>query len=69
VALALALNEGLFDALDVERVTQIRARVADWLDAQASEVRARIDATGQLSDADRATLLTAMQSLAASRAA
>jgi F-type H+-transporting ATPase subunit alpha len=68
-ALAAALNEGLFDALDLAAVTALRGALPAWLDAHALDARARIDATGALSDDDKAALLAAVRALAESKSA
>jgi F-type H+-transporting ATPase subunit alpha len=67
VALAVALNEAVFDALDLPTVAAVRAGVPDWLDAHALDLRTRIDKTGVLSDEDRAALLATVKALVESR--
>ncbi|MEX1407598.1 hypothetical protein, partial [Hydrogenibacillus schlegelii] len=59
-ALALALTQGAFDAIAVETVTELRARLPAWLDAQAAETVASVEKSGTLSEPDRAALIAAV---------
>jgi F-type H+-transporting ATPase subunit alpha len=65
VALLLALGDGLLDRIPVDRVDEFQARSREVLEARASPVLARIEATGELSDPDRAELLARMRDAAA----
>ncbi|WP_072384145.1 F0F1 ATP synthase subunit alpha [Novosphingobium sp. NDB2Meth1] len=59
-ALALALTQGAFDAIAVETVAELRARLPAWLDAQAAETVASVEKSGTLSEPDRAALIAAV---------
>ncbi|HEY3445135.1 MAG TPA: F0F1 ATP synthase subunit alpha [Myxococcales bacterium] len=69
VALLLALQERVLDALPVERVDAFRTEARRWLSDEPSGVRGRIEQTGELSDEDRAALLGALRALAGPLAA
>lgn len=62
-ALALALGDGLFDALPVGDVDKVRVAIPEWLDAKAGAIVHRVEATGAIEEAERATLLTAVAAL------
>lgn len=57
VALLLALREGLLDAVPLERIAEFEAGLEDAVGTACSGPEQRIQATGELSDADRAELL------------
>jgi F-type H+-transporting ATPase subunit alpha len=63
VALALALNEGLFDAVAERDVARVRAAAPAGLDARAAVAVRRIEETGRLADEDKTALLAAMRAL------
>ncbi|MBU2360644.1 MAG: F0F1 ATP synthase subunit alpha [Alphaproteobacteria bacterium] len=65
VALMLAVQTGLLDPLPLDAVTTFRTGLPAALDAQAAPVVQAMDRTGQLDDAARAALLTALQGFAA----
>ena len=62
-ALALALSQGLFDAVPLAEMARLRAEVPGLLDQRAGTAVEAIGSTGQLSDEHRAVLLSAMQAL------
>ena len=57
VALLLALREGLLDTVPLERIAEFEAGLEADLLAACAAPEQRIQATGELSDADRAELL------------
>lgn len=59
-ALALALSEGLFDAIAVDRIADLRSRLPGWLDAQAGDAVASVEKSRDLNDHDRAALIAAL---------
>lgn len=63
VALALALNAGLFDAAPEAAVTEARGRLPAALDAQAPEAVSALATTGALGEADRSAILKVMRGL------
>jgi F-type H+-transporting ATPase subunit alpha len=65
IALVLAVQEGLLDALTPDAVDRFRAGLAGALDRDAGAVVHRIGATGKLEDADRAALLALLGKRAA----
>ena len=69
VALALALQEGLLDAVPTERIVAMRAALPAWLDAHAAAAAAAIEATRALDEAGRAALLQSLAALVAKFAA
>lgn len=60
IALVLAVQEGLLDALDPDAVAGFRSGLAGVLEKNAGAVARRIEDTGKLEDADRAALLDLM---------
>ncbi len=60
VALALALREGLLDAMPVEAMAELREALPDWLDRHAAAATLASTRDGTLSDSDAATLLAAV---------
>ncbi len=65
VALLLALQEGLLDALPIEKLDAFRAELAGWLDLRLGPLIAAIDATGNLDEAGRVSLKASLVALAA----
>ena len=59
VALLIALDEGLFDAVAIERIDECRAAIRDKLGA--SDVLAAIEASGQLAAESKAALVAALR--------
>jgi len=57
VALALALKEGLFDAVPPSRIGVIRAALPGWLDAKAADLVAVLQAGKRLEPEQRTALL------------
>lgn len=57
VALLLALREGVLDAVPLERIAEFEAGLEAELAVACSGPAKRVEATGELSDADRAELL------------
>lgn len=64
VALLLALQEGVLDALPPERIGDFEQGLPAALASGCGDVAARVDATGDLSEADRAALLGFLRSRA-----
>ncbi len=62
-ALALALDEGVFDAVGAEAVPALRAALPAWLDHEAGALVERIDSSGELDKADRAALVATVRRL------
>jgi F-type H+-transporting ATPase subunit alpha len=60
VALLLALDEGMLDPLPLEKVTEFRNSLAQWLGEKGAAPVERIRATGILDDAARTALLRLM---------
>jgi F-type H+-transporting ATPase subunit alpha len=65
VALALALDEGLFDTVPVALVRQVRECTPHALDARAPEAVRAVEASGELGSGDRALLLQVVGDLLA----
>ncbi len=65
VALLLALQDGLLDALPLEKLDAFRGELPGWLDRSAGPVVAAIDASGHIDDAGRAALKASLSALAA----
>ena len=65
VALLLALNEGMLDSLPLDKVTEFRDSLAQWLGEKDSAQIERIKSTGELDDETRAALRTLMAELVA----
>jgi len=68
VALMLAVQEGLLDALPLTAMARFRARLADALDTDATEPLRGLDQTGELDEGMRKELMEALTRLAASLA-
>ncbi|WP_454887508.1 F0F1 ATP synthase subunit alpha [Sphingomonas oryzagri] len=68
VALALALDEGLFDPLALAEVASIRSALSAWLDSEAADIVSGVEANGTLDDETRATLLAVLRRLIENRA-
>lgn len=68
-ALALALSQGLLDAVPVEKLADVRSRLPAWLDTQVPDTVASVEESGTLSDADRTALVEAVGRLTESVAA
>ena len=66
VALMLAVQAGLLDALPVEALTRFRSALPAVLDRDAGAAMAGIATTGTMDDSARAAMLLALKSLAAS---
>ena len=64
VALLLALREGVLDPVPLARIAEFEAGLEAALAAACSGPGARIEATGELSDADRAELLAFLRARA-----
>ena len=62
----LAVNEGRLDALDLPAIDKFKAQLGDFLTSRCPHLNARIDASGDLTEEDRAALLSAIDELAAS---
>jgi F-type H+/Na+-transporting ATPase subunit alpha len=63
VALALGLQEGLFDALPLKLISQLRAELSRWLDASAGSIVNEIERSGDLDGAKRAELKATLSAL------
>ncbi len=69
VALAIALTEGLLDAVAIPDIAAIRAALPSWLDANGSALVGQVEDKGTM-DADlRAALLAALQRMIAGSSA
>ncbi len=64
IALLLALVEGVLDGVPLGQVDAFKARARARLEARAAPTLARIDATGELVDVDRAELLVCLREAA-----
>lgn len=64
VALLLALVEGVLDGVPLDRADAFKERCRAMLAGRAQAIATRIDATGELSEADRAELLGLLRELA-----
>jgi F-type H+-transporting ATPase subunit alpha len=65
VALLLALNEGMLDPLPLNKVTELRNSLAQWLGEKNAALIERIKSTGELDDETRAALRALMAELIA----
>jgi len=65
VALALGLQDGLFDRLPLTLFNELRTQLSPWLDASARSVVNEIERGGGLDDAKRAELKAALAALVA----
>ena len=69
VALVLAVQDGLLDALRPGEVSTFRADLAGALETGAAEVLRKVETTGKLDEADKAALLAVLRELAGSQTA
>ncbi|MCP4027636.1 MAG: F0F1 ATP synthase subunit alpha, partial [Sphingomonas sp.] len=69
VALAIALTEGLLDALAIPDIAAIRATLPSWLDANAAELIGQVEEKGTMDATLRAALLAAVKRMIASSSA
>lgn len=65
VGLALALREGLLDAVPAEQIAAVRQDLPAWLDQNAPSAVAAIEATGRLEPEQREHMLAAIRGLLA----
>ncbi len=65
VALLAALEDGVLDAVPVDRIAPLRARLGSYLDTHAGETVETLTKRGDLDDAARAKLVQAVKALAA----
>ena len=65
VALLLALNEGMLDSLPLDKVTELRNSLAQWLAEKGAAAVARIKSAGDLDDATHAVIRSLMAELIA----
>jgi F-type H+-transporting ATPase subunit alpha len=65
VALVLALQSGLLDALPLDAIAKFRAQLPAWLDRAASKIVDTLARSGELDDAARAELEKSLADLAA----
>lgn len=65
VALVLAVQDGLLDALAPDQVARFRDDLAEALETGAAEVLRKVETTGTLDEADKAALLAVLRELAA----
>lgn len=63
IALALALNEGLFDAVTIEDMAGIRAELPAWLDAQAGDLVMQVERHGTMDQTQNAALIATLRRL------
>jgi F-type H+/Na+-transporting ATPase subunit alpha len=64
IALVLALQGGLLDALPLEEIDKFRANLPAWIDSSAGPIVGEIERTGRLDDAKRAGLKATLSALA-----
>lgn len=64
VALVLALQAGVVDRLELDKVARFRAELPEHIDHAAGEVVGQIQRTGELDEAARTSLLAALTALA-----
>ena len=65
VALLLALNEGMLDSLPLDKVTELRNSLTQWLAEKGAAAVARIKSAGDLDDATHAAIRSLMAELIA----
>jgi len=65
-ALALGLSQGLFDAVPLDKLADMRAQLPAWLDSHVADTVASVETSGTLSDPDRTALLAAIGRLSES---
>lgn len=63
LAILLALQERLLDALPPERIDKFRAELGDWLDEHCGAHMQALESSGELPEESRAVLLDAMRAL------
>ena len=63
VALALGLQEGVFDGLPLKLIGQLRAELSGWLDASAGPIVDEIERSGRLDEAKRGELKATLTTL------
>jgi F-type H+/Na+-transporting ATPase subunit alpha len=63
VALALGLQDGLFDRLPLKLIGQLRADLSAWLDASAGSIVGEIERSGSLDEAKRTELKAILAAL------
>ena len=68
VALALALGEGMLDAIPIASVAELRSALPAWLDSHAAAVVTAIARDGRMPESAAATLRTAIAQLLALQA-
>lgn len=68
VALVLAVQEGLLDALAPDQVATFRHHLAETLQSSATEALRKVRTTGDLGETDKGTLLAVLNKLAEPRA-
>ncbi|HXI87131.1 MAG TPA: F0F1 ATP synthase subunit alpha [Parvularculaceae bacterium] len=68
VALVLAVQHGLLDALAIEKIGDFRAGLSGWLAASAPDIMKSLNESSRLSDGQTKTLITALASRAAGMA-
>lgn len=64
VALVLALQDGLLDALPLELINRFRSQLNGWLERETPFIVADIERTGGLDDTGRASLMARLSGLA-----
>ena len=64
VAILIAYQKGIFTAVDTKEVSEYKSKLLEFLSDACARVMKLIDATGELSDGDRAELEHAMELLA-----
>jgi F-type H+-transporting ATPase subunit alpha len=69
VALALALREGLLDAIPPDRIAAFRTALPDWLNRHVGTVTQRIDKEGRMEPQQQEMFLGALRELAGQYAA
>ncbi len=68
VALALALEGGMFDAIPVAEIGALRSALPAWLDQRATLAVAQIERSGTIDDSQKEALIDAVRRLIDSRA-
>ena len=63
VMLLIAVEERLIDSIPAEKVAEFRDAAGKWLQTDGKGLAGRVDATGDLDDADRAALIAAITQL------
>ncbi len=65
VALVMALQNGILDRIPLESIGQFRAELPAWLDRSEKNLLDEVERTGNLDDAQRASLSASLTALAA----